>query len=64
MKRLTIAVLALCLPLLGGCGMLRSGYPRLEQLRVVRVHRLQKEDLRRLVGVQLHQAPVEFKGLA
>ena len=35
MKRLTIAVLALCLPLLGGCGMLRSGYPRLEQLRVV-----------------------------
>ena len=35
MKRLTIAALVLCLPLLGGCGMLRGGYPRLEQLRVV-----------------------------
>ena len=35
MKRLTLCILAACLPLLGGCGMLRGSYPRLEELRVV-----------------------------
>ena len=35
MRRLFLCLFLVCLPLLGGCGMLRSGYPRLEELRVV-----------------------------
>ena len=35
MKRLPLYILALCLPLLSGCGMARGAYPRLEELRVV-----------------------------